>query len=146
MSGIRHLRAIGEIVRVSSLYETEPVEVTNQPWFLNCAVALNTALSPRQLLTAVLQIESEMGRQRTRDKGPRTLDMDILIFRDVILKDAGLTIPHPAMADRRFVLEPMAEIAADLLHPVLQKTIQQLRDALPSGQTVRKIPSTVKER
>ena len=133
------LGAEGRIVASSSFYETEPVEFTDQPWFLNCAVALETSATPQQLIDAILRIEKEMGRQRLQNKGPRTIDIDILLFGDTVLDSPQLTIPHPAMQQRRFVLEPLAEIAPVVLHPVLKKTIRELRDALPQGQVVRKV-------
>jgi 2-amino-4-hydroxy-6-hydroxymethyldihydropteridine diphosphokinase len=139
-TAIVRLDALGKVVAVSSFYETEPVEFAAQPWFLNCAVELDTEKMPRQLLTALLAIEMELGRRRARKKGPRTLDIDILLFGDSIIKAEGLTIPHPAMQERRFVLEPLAEIAPEAQHPVLKRTVRELRDALPPGQTVRRLP------
>jgi len=133
------LGTAGRIVAVSSLYETEPVEVTQQPWFLNCAVALETGKTPRQLMGAILHIEEEMGRRRVQEKGPRSIDIDILLFGDTIVNSPEVTIPHPAMQQRRFVLEPLAEIALDAVHPAFKKTIRELRDALPHGQTVKKL-------
>lgn len=136
------LGAVGRVFAVSSFYETEPVEFTDQPWFLNCALALETSKTPQQLMSAILRIEEEMGRRRVQKKGPRSIDIDILLFDDVIMNNAitapELTIPHPAMHQRRFVLEPLAEIAPELLHPVFKKTVRELRDALPEGQAVRK--------
>lgn len=137
-NAIGRLESAGRVLAVSSLYETEPVEFTSQPWFLNCAVALETAMTPKQCMAAVLKIEREMGRQRTQEKGPRTIDIDILFFGNMIVDSPELTIPHPAMHQRRFVLEPLAEIAPDVKHPILKKTVDNLRDALPAGQTVRK--------
>jgi 2-amino-4-hydroxy-6-hydroxymethyldihydropteridine diphosphokinase len=134
------LAAAGRVVAVSSLYETEPVEFTEQPWFLNCAVALETSKTPQQLMAAILRIEEEMGRRRVQKKGPRSIDIDILLFDNVIVDSKELTIPHPAMHQRRFVLEPLVEIAPNILHPVLKKTIRELNDALPAGQTVRRMP------
>ncbi len=139
--GIEHLRSLGEVAAVSSFYETEPVEYTRQPWFLNCAVALETEKLPKQLLSAVLRIEREMGRKRTIEKGPRAIDIDILLFGSSIIDTPQLTVPHPAMHERRFVLEPLAEIAADVRHPVLRKTVRELRDALPAGQVVKRVTS-----
>ena len=136
-TAIDRLRAFGEVVAVSSCYETEPVEFTAQPWFLNCAVTLNTEQTPQQLLAGILEIEQQLGRQRGQQKGPRIIDLDILLFGNLIVDDPGLTIPHPTMHERRFVLEPLAEIAPDVLHPVLKRTIRELRDALPPGQTVK---------
>ncbi len=136
------LQTNGRIVSVSSFYETEPVEFTDQAWFLNCAVALETTETSEQLMAAILAIEKEMGRQRTQRKGPRNIDIDILLFEKTtggeILESPALTIPHTAMHQRRFVLQPLAEIAPTVRHPVLKKTIQELLDALPAGQSVRK--------
>jgi 2-amino-4-hydroxy-6-hydroxymethyldihydropteridine diphosphokinase len=137
---IARLNAAGRVVAVSSVYETEPVEFTQQPWFLNCAVALETDQTPQQLMTTILAIEEDMGRRRVQRKGPRSIDIDILLFGDSILDSTELTIPHPAMHQRRFVLEPLGEIAAEVLHPALKKTIRELRDVLPEGQAVRKMP------
>lgn len=136
------LGAAGRIVAASSFYETEPVEFTQQPWFLNCAVALETPQTPARLMTSILRIEREMGRRRVQKKGPRTIDIDILLFGNVIVESKQLTIPHPAMHLRRFVLEPLAEIAPDVQHPVFKKTIRELLDALPAGQAVRRIPGS----
>ena len=138
-TAITALGALGKVVALSSFYETEPVEFTAQPWFLNCALVLQTTKMPRQLLRALLDLEGKMGRRRTLKKGPRTIDIDILLFGDSIVEADGLTIPHPAFHERRFVLEPLAEIAPQVLHPALRKTIQELRDALPPGQVVKKL-------
>ena len=140
---IARLEALGHVVAASSFYETEPVEFTDQAWFLNCAAALETTKTPAQLMAALLTIEREMGRQRTQKKGPRTIDIDILFFGDTVMDSPELIIPHPAMQQRRFVLEPLAEIAAEARHPVLGKTIRELLAELPAGQTVRKIPIRV---
>ncbi len=141
------LDMIGRVVKASSFYETEPVDFTQQPWFLNRAVALETKDTPRQLMAAILSIEEEMGRRRVQKKGPRSIDIDIVLFDDTIMKSNDLIIPHPAMHERRFVLEPLAEIAPEVLHPVLKKTIRELLDALPDGQVVKRVSrtSTVKE-
>jgi len=136
---LSRLSVAGRVAAVSSFYETEPVEFTEQPWFLNCAVALETGQTPQELMASILLVEEAMGRRRTQKKGPRTIDIDILLFGDMIVDSAEVTIPHPAMQDRRFVLEPLAEIAPEVCHPVLRKTIAALRDALPAGQTVRKL-------
>ena len=123
---------------MSSLYETEPVEFTAQPWFLNCAIELDTEKTPQQLIEAILDIEQQMGRTRTQKKGPRSIDIDILLFGNSTIDTKGLSIPHPGLPERRFVLEPLAEIASSVRHPALKRTIRELRDALPPGQTVRK--------
>jgi 2-amino-4-hydroxy-6-hydroxymethyldihydropteridine diphosphokinase len=137
-AAIDRLGKLGTVVAVSSFYETEPVEFTAQPWFLNCAVKLDTEKMPRQLLSGVLEIEKAMGRRRMQDKGPRIIDIDILLFGNSIIGTNGLTIPHAAMHTRRFVLEPLAEIAPEVRHPVYKRTVQELRNALPAGQAVKK--------
>jgi len=129
----------GHVRSVSSFYETEPVEVSDQPWFLNCAVALETSEPPERLMAALLEIEREMGRKRIRKKGPRNVDIDILLYADLVVNTPELTVPHPAMASRRFVLEPLAEIAAEVRHPVVGKTVRDLLEELPAGQMVRRI-------
>jgi 2-amino-4-hydroxy-6-hydroxymethyldihydropteridine diphosphokinase len=136
---IDRLRAIGDVVAISSLYETEPVEFTAQPWFMNCVVQLETEKMPKQLLAAILRIEQDMGRRRTEKKGPRLIDLDILLFGTSVIQAKGLTVPHPAMHERRFVLEPLAEIAGEVRHPVLKRSIRELRDAVPPGQAARKL-------
>jgi 2-amino-4-hydroxy-6-hydroxymethyldihydropteridine diphosphokinase len=141
-SAIGALGKLGKVEAISSFYETEPVEFTSQPWFVNCAVKLTTKKMPKQLLSAVLAIEQRMGRRRTQKKGPRVIDVDILLFGTSVIETSGLTIPHPAMQERRFVLEPLAEIAPEVRHPVFKRTIRELLDSLPAGQAVRKITST----
>jgi 2-amino-4-hydroxy-6-hydroxymethyldihydropteridine diphosphokinase len=136
---IRRLSDLGQIAAISSFYETEPVEVTDQEWFLNCAVALATELEPAELLHNALSIEKAMGRERVQNKGPRSIDIDIVLFGDAVVNTPELTVPHPAMAARRFVLQPLAEIAPDLRHPVLQKTVEELLSELPRGQKVEKV-------
>jgi 2-amino-4-hydroxy-6-hydroxymethyldihydropteridine diphosphokinase len=144
---IKRLQTNRRLVAVSSFYETEPVDVTHQAWFLNCVVALETTESPEQVMAAILEIEQEMGRQRIQRKGPRTIDIDILLFGDNILDSPALIIPHPAMHERRFVLQPLAEIAPGARHPLQNKTAQQLLDGLSAGQEVRRYPRKIsKER
>ena len=137
-TAIDRMGALGKVTAVSSFYETEPVELTAQPWFLNCVLELETEKMPRPLLAGILKIEKEMGRRRVQKKGPRTLDIDILLFGNSMVKAKGLTIPHPAMHQRRFVLEPLAEIAPEVRHPVFKRTARELKDALPPGQAVRR--------
>jgi len=127
------------VLAVSSFYETEPVEFTEQPWFLNCAVAVRTELTPEQFLAKIQQIEHEMGRRRIQPKGPRNIDIDILLFGDSIINTPELDVPHPAMHQRRFVLEPLNEIAPEARHPVLKKTVRELLQALPAEEQVKKL-------
>ena len=136
---INRLAEAGTVRATSSLYETEPVDFLDQPWFLNCVVALETSRTPRDLLAHALEIEQAMGRLRIPNKGPRTIDIDILLFGDRRIDEPGLKIPHPAMHERRFVLEPLAEIATDAFHPALRKTARELLVELPAGQSVRRV-------
>jgi 2-amino-4-hydroxy-6-hydroxymethyldihydropteridine diphosphokinase len=138
-TAIEKLGEFGNIAAISSFYETEPVEVTAQPWFLNCAVKLDTEKMPRQLISAILALEQSMGRQRKQQKGPRIIDIDVLLFGSSVIEIPSLTIPHPHLHERRFVLEPLAEIAPDARHPIYKRSMRELRDALPPGQTVRKL-------
>ncbi|HEX8926095.1 MAG TPA: 2-amino-4-hydroxy-6-hydroxymethyldihydropteridine diphosphokinase [Terriglobales bacterium] len=139
---VRRLRDLGTVTRVSSLYETEPVEFLNQPWFLNCVVELQTEKMPRNLLSTMLEIERTMGRRRTIAKGPRTIDLDLLLFGGSVVETSALTVPHPAMHERRFVLEPLAEIAPEARHPVLQRSVREMLNSLPKGSpAVRKFSS-----
>ena len=138
-TAIAQIAGLGKAVAVSSFYETEPVEMTAQPWFLNCAIKLDTEKMPRQLIAGILALEQGMGRQRKQKKGPRTIDIDVLLFGSSIIELPSLTVPHPKMHERRFVLEPLAEIAPEARHPVFRRTVRELRDALPPGQTVKKL-------
>jgi 2-amino-4-hydroxy-6-hydroxymethyldihydropteridine diphosphokinase len=119
MSGVR-------IRRASSIYETEPREMLDQPWFLNQVIEAETTLFPRQLLARLLMIEREMGRVRMTPNGPRTIDLDILLFGNAVVHAAGLEIPHPRMAERRFVLEPLAELAGELRPPRGRRTVREM--------------------
>lgn len=136
---IAQLDVAGRLLAVSALYETQPVDVPDQPWFLNCVVEIETDETPRELLQLALRVEAAMGRLRMREKGARNIDIDVVLFGDWVLDEPGLKIPHPAMHQRRFVLEPLVEIAPEVRHPGLGKTAQELLAALAGGQTVRRL-------
>lgn len=120
---------IGTVVKTSSLYETEPWGKPDQPDFLNQALEVATDLKPMEVLEAIFSIEKELGRQRDDKWGARTIDIDILFFDAKVLETKELTLPHPQLHERNFVLVPMLEIAPNKLHPVLKKTIEELYEA-----------------
>jgi len=129
----------GRILQISSLYETAPWGKKDQADFINQVILIETARSPKSLLEAILSIEEKGGRKRTVKNAPRTIDIDILFFGRLIVEEPGLTIPHPRIAERRFVLEPMNEISPEFLHPVLGKTIHQLLLECTDQLAVKKI-------
>lgn len=128
-----------QVLRRSSLYRTEPVGVEDQPWFVNCAVEIRTGLGPRPLLDALQKIENEMGRTGSARWGPRVIDLDILLYGQEIISEEGLTIPHPEMHKRRFVLQPLFEIAPYEIHPVYGISIKGLLDRLDDDKTVTRL-------
>ena len=136
------------ITRRSALYETQPVDVTPQPWFLNCLVEVETELLPLGLLRVVQRIERQLGRQRHPEAatpGPRTIDIDIIFFGDHVVRLPELTIPHPRLAERRFVLEPLRELAPDFRHPITRKTAAEMLAELTSpAQTGGGLPAQVR--
>ncbi len=129
----------GQILQVSSVYQTAAWGKKDQPDFLNQVVLVNTKLDPQTLLSAILGIEEKSGRIRTVRNAPRTIDIDILFYNQLILEEPVLSIPHPRIAERRFVLEPLNEISPDLLHPVFGKTISRLLQECTDELTVKKI-------
>jgi 2-amino-4-hydroxy-6-hydroxymethyldihydropteridine diphosphokinase len=123
--------------RISPIYETEPVDYTNQAWFLNLVAEVQTDRFPRQLLAWTQRIERDLGRVRTLPKGPRTIDIDILLFGNVVMRTDDLEIPHPRMAERLFVLQPLADLAPDLRHPITRRTVREMLARLPDTVVVR---------
>ncbi len=136
---ISRLSDICLISRISSVYKSEPVGFADQDWFLNCAVSVETSLTPEELLDRILQVEIAMGRTRTVRNGPRTIDIDILLYDDRQIACSALTVPHPRMHERAFVLRPAAEIAPDMRHPVLQTSIKEALDQLEEAEQVDRI-------
>lgn len=125
--------------RVSSVWETEPVDTRSPEWFLNAVVEIETAREPSEVLDVLLGIEREAGRVRGARNAPRVLDLDLLWLGGRTLASPGLTLPHPRMWDRRFVLEPLVELAPDLVDPATGETAARRLDALPGGAVVRRI-------
>lgn len=130
-----------EVQRLSSFYKTEPVDFRPQPWFMNCVAEVTTELMPLQLLKVLQSVERALGRRPGISKGPRPIDIDILFYENVVVRSALLTIPHARLGDRRFVLIPLRELAARLLHPVTQRTVlEMLRDTTDSSHVLRLKP------
>ncbi len=128
------------VLRVSPVYETEPVGYADQRSFLNLVAEAETELFPKQLLSRIAVIERALGRVRNMRNGPRTIDIDILLYGSAVVRSTELEIPHPRMAERRFVLAPLADLAPELRHPVTRKTVRQMLEAAPA-QLVRLIHS-----
>ena len=124
---------------LSSVYETEPVDYVEQDWFLNCVVEIETDLTATQLLDRVHEIEAQLGRRRERPKGPRTVDIDILLYGDAAMRSEQLVLPHPRMLERRFVLEPLLEIAPSLRLPPSGQTVEQIVRNLHDPAQVRRV-------
>jgi 2-amino-4-hydroxy-6-hydroxymethyldihydropteridine diphosphokinase len=127
-----------QIKRLSSVYETSPRDRTDQPWFLNMVAEATTDLFPVRLLLRVLNTERKLGRKRTIAKGPRTIDIDILLFGNFVVDTPQLAIPHPRLTERRFVLEPLCELAPELRHPVTMRSVREML-AATKDQQVRKV-------
>jgi 2-amino-4-hydroxy-6-hydroxymethyldihydropteridine diphosphokinase len=134
------LREAGvDVTRISSIYETEPVDYLDQPWFLNIAVEAETELPAIGLLKGLRQIEADMGSNKLVPKGPRLIDLDILLYGDEVIDTPELQVPHPRMHLRRFVLEPLAEIAPNVRHPVSGLSATEMLANSPDKSTVRKL-------
>jgi len=114
------------VQRVSSFYKTEPIEFLDQPWFVNCAAEVKTALPPLELLRKIKSLERTLGRRSGKPKGPRLIDIDILLYENVVVRSSRLVVPHPRLSERRFVLVPLREIAPGMTHPVSGKTVSEM--------------------
>jgi 2-amino-4-hydroxy-6-hydroxymethyldihydropteridine diphosphokinase len=137
---IAEVRKAGiDVTRISSLYETEPVDYLDQPWFVNMAAEAETELAPAALLQALRGIETQMGSKKLIAKGPRLIDMDILLCGDEVIDTPELQVPHPRMHLRRFVLEPLAEIAPNVRHPNLGLNVSEMLAQTPDKSVVRKL-------
>lgn len=129
---------VGPVLQKSAIYETAAWGVTNQNSFLNQVLFINTTLTAEEVLQTALQIEQQLGRKRLEKMGPRTIDIDILFYNNEVIHSQNLTVPHPQIANRRFVLTPLKEIAPALVHPVLKKTITRLLEICPDPLQVKK--------
>jgi len=140
-------KAIGElgkvpgnkVLAVSSFYKTEPVGRVEQDWFVNAAAEIETSLTPRELLNKLLYIEKNLGRVRDVKWGPRVIDLDILLYDDLVMNEEGLSIPHPYLYERGFVLVPLAEIAPKVIHPKLKKSMSELMRGIHDNKNIEKI-------
>ncbi|HET7213676.1 MAG TPA: 2-amino-4-hydroxy-6-hydroxymethyldihydropteridine diphosphokinase [Terriglobia bacterium] len=135
-----------EVRRISSFYRTEPVDYKQQPWFINCVAEVATGLLPLQLLKAIQRVERGLGRRRGINKGPRKIDIDILLYENVVVHSTALNIPHASMAERRFVLVPLHELEAGLRHPVTERTVtEMLSETADASQVIRIHPAGAAE-
>ena len=128
-----------KIISKSSFYKTAPIGDIEQDWFINSVIRVNTKLNPKELLLTLLNIESEMGRIRKEKWGPRLIDLDLLFYDKLILNQEGITLPHPEMQKRNFVLVPLNEISENLTHPILKKTVKTLLQESSDDTEVKKL-------
>jgi len=128
-----------KIISKASFYQTEPIGGVQQGWFVNSAIEIETDLSPENLLSVLLNLELAMGRTRKEKWGPRLIDLDLLFYGNLVLENKSLTLPHPEIQNRKFVLTPMSEIAENLIHPTLKKTIKTLLQESSDNTIVKKI-------
>jgi 2-amino-4-hydroxy-6-hydroxymethyldihydropteridine diphosphokinase len=139
VKAITSITKFAVVKSLSSVYETEPAGVIDQPDFINCVVEIETALDPYNLLSKLLDIENELGRKRVGAGGPRTIDLDLIFYDDLVVQGGDLTLPHPRAHLRRFVLEPLCEIAPDLVHPILNVSVSKLLNDLEEKKWVNKV-------
>ena len=130
-----------QVTKISSFFETEPVELEDQHWFINAVVEIQTDLSPEELLASCRSLEESLGRVRAVRYGPRTIDLDLLFYGQQVMNTEELTLPHPRLHERQFVLIPLVEIAPDLFHPVQKASVKSLMDKIPDQKTVRRLSS-----
>ncbi len=135
-----------EIMRTSSLYETQPVDVPSQPWFINQVVGIDAEIEPKNLLILIKGIEKELGRVRRSPKGPRVIDIDILLAEEKVIRTRELCVPHPRLSERNFVLIPFAEIAPEAVHPLLNESIQNLLKKSDDHSAVKQIKKSQKQK
>lgn len=143
----RAIESIGDfrgttVTATSSFYESEPLELPSQNWFINCVIGIKTELLPEELLSACQEVETLMGRKRTVRYGPRTIDLDILFFGHTVLNSSRLVLPHPKLHLRRFVLMPLSEIAPSLNHPVYHQTVANLLTRVSDKHRIRRDTSS----
>jgi 2-amino-4-hydroxy-6-hydroxymethyldihydropteridine diphosphokinase len=139
-AALEHLENLPQtaLAKVSAFYETEPVGSVEQPWFLNAVAQLDTDLSPGQVMWNLQRIERSLGRVRAERRGPRSIDLDLLLADDLVIDEPGLIVPHPELVNRAFVLVPLVELEPQLVHPVTHETLMQHLSRLGSVQTVHR--------